>query len=104
MSADNHLTSSTMTASIATTIAGIIFSLLLISSLVLTQPSVHTNPLDTGDLLTRSWTAFPGLALASYLLLPEGIFLGAALIFMTFFLLISVHILRENLPQQKVEV
>ena len=65
--------------------------------------SVYTNPLDSGDKLTRSWTAIPGMVPAVFLLLTTGIFLGEVLVLTILFLSLSVHILRENLPLQKVE-
>ena len=75
----------------------------LLIGLALIWHSVYTNPLDTGNKLTLSRMAIPGMVPAVFLLLTTGIFLGEVLVLTILFLSLSVHILRENLPLQKVE-
>jgi hypothetical protein len=63
--------------------------------------STCTLSLRTG--IIPRWMAYLGLALALFLLLSMGFFYWAPLIFPLWVLLISVHILLENLKQQKME-
>ena len=53
MDQDTSRTRSRLTTPRAAAIAGILFSLLLITSLVLVRISVPANPLDAGDWLAR---------------------------------------------------
>jgi hypothetical protein len=63
--------------------------------------STCTLSLRTG--IIPRWMAFIGLALALFLLLSMGFFYWAPLVFPLWVLLISVHILMENLRKQKME-
>jgi hypothetical protein len=63
--------------------------------------STCTLSLRTG--IIPRWMAFLGLALALFLLLSMGFFYWAPLVFPLWVLLISVHILLENLRKQKKE-
>jgi hypothetical protein len=63
--------------------------------------STCTLSLRTG--ITPRWMAVVGLVLALFLLLSMGFFSWAAIVFPLFVLMISVHILRENLKVQKAE-
>jgi hypothetical protein len=63
--------------------------------------STCTLSLRTG--IIPRWMAFLGLALALFLLFSMGLLYWAPLVFPLWVLLISVHILLENLKKQKVE-
>ena len=63
--------------------------------------STCTLSLRTG--IVPRWMAFLGLALALFLLLSVGFFYWAPLVFPLWILLISVHILGENLRKPKLE-
>jgi hypothetical protein len=63
--------------------------------------STCTLSLRTG--IIPRWMAVMGLVLALFLLLSMGFFYWAPLVFPLFVLLISIHILSENLRSQKVE-
>jgi hypothetical protein len=63
--------------------------------------STCTLSLRTG--IIPRWMAILGLVLALFLLLSMGFFYWAPLVFPLFVLLISVHILRENLKVQTAE-
>ena len=63
--------------------------------------STCTLSLRTG--ITPRWMTYLGLALALILLLSMGFFYWAPLVFPLWVLMISVHILRENLGKQKME-
>jgi hypothetical protein len=63
--------------------------------------STCTLSLRTG--IFPRWMAFLGLALALFLLLSVGFFYWAPLVFPLWILLISVHILGENLRKPKLE-
>jgi protein-S-isoprenylcysteine O-methyltransferase Ste14 len=121
---DRTLTRATLKAPRAGAIAGIVFSLLLIMSLVLTRISVPHNPQDAGTWLSRGWTtvtlalnllSFAGIAylwfigvLRDRLGVREDrffatVFLGSGLLSLVFplwVLLISVHMLLANLRLQ----
>jgi hypothetical protein len=63
--------------------------------------STCTLSLRTG--IVPRWMAFLGLMLALFLLLSVGFFYWAPLVFPLWILLISVHILGENLRRAKIE-
>jgi len=63
--------------------------------------STCTLSLRTG--IVPRWMAFLGLVLAVFLLFSLGLFYWAPLVFPLWVLLISIHILRENLRKQKME-
>ena len=63
--------------------------------------STCTLSLRTG--IVPRWMAFLGLGLALFLLLSVGFFYWAPLVFPLWILLISVHILGENLRRPKLE-
>jgi hypothetical protein len=63
--------------------------------------STCTLSLRTG--IVPRWMAFLGLALALFLLLSVGFFYWSPLVFPLWILLISVHILGENLRKPKLE-
>jgi len=63
--------------------------------------STCTLSLRTG--IIPRWMIFLGLALAAFLLLSMGYFAWAPLVFPLWTLLISVHILRDNLSNPKLE-
>jgi len=63
--------------------------------------STCTLSLRTG--ITPRWMTYLGLVLALILLLSMGFFYWAPLVFPLWVLMISVHILRENLGKQKME-
>lgn len=63
--------------------------------------STCTLSLRTG--ITPRWMAIVGLVLALFLLLSMGFFSWAAIVFPLFVLMISVHILVENLKVQKAQ-
>ncbi len=63
--------------------------------------STCTLSLRTG--IIPRWMAFLGLALALFLLFSMGLLYWAPLVFPVWVLLISVHILLENLKKQKAE-
>jgi hypothetical protein len=63
--------------------------------------STCTLSLRTG--IVPRWMAFLGLGLALFLLLSVGLFYWAPLVFPLWILLISVHILGENLRKPKLE-
>jgi hypothetical protein len=56
MQADTPIIRSSLTTPRAAAIAGILFSLLLITSLVLIRVSVPADPQDAGDWLSQNWT------------------------------------------------
>jgi len=64
--------------------------------------STCTLSLRTG--IIPRWMALIGLALALFLLFSMGLLYWAPLVFPLWVLLISIHILLENLKKQKVEV
>ena len=64
--------------------------------------------ISTSTLLLRigiapRWMTFVGFGLALFLLLSIGFFDWASLVFPLWILLISVHLLRENLKKPKME-
>ena len=54
------LTNPKLTTSRAAAVAGILFSALLIASLILIRISVPENPEDAGAWLTNGWSVVPG--------------------------------------------
>jgi hypothetical protein len=137
MNQNTVIIKTSLTTPRAAAIAGIIFSVLLLTSLVLIRISVPANPQDAGEWLSSSWktvnlalnrlpfagisflwfigvvrdrlgsnedrffaTVFLGCGLL-FLLLSIGFLYWAPLVFPLSVLLISVHILWENIGKPK---